>query len=139
MRDSGLLLQIVHEGMVKAGLDIQAIYQRLGYDAEKLALRELRTLRAKERLPSVRPQNVIFDGRYEIPTFQEIIDLVHKAQQEFDKTKRQDLYNQLQVKAAESAFMAFLFYTPFPYASTSNVKGFKVLPTGSYHMEDVSL
>ena len=43
MRDSGLLLQMVHEGMVKAGLDVQAIYHRLGYDAEKLPLRELRT------------------------------------------------------------------------------------------------
>ncbi len=38
-----MLLQIVHEGMVKAGLDVQAIYHRLGYDAEKLPLRELRT------------------------------------------------------------------------------------------------
>ncbi len=43
MRDSGQLLQIVHQGMVKAGLDVQAIYHRLGYDAEKLPLRELRT------------------------------------------------------------------------------------------------
>ncbi len=43
MRDSGQLLQLIHEGMVKAGLDVAAIYQRLGYDAEKLALRELRT------------------------------------------------------------------------------------------------
>jgi AraC-like DNA-binding protein len=43
MRDSGQLLQIVHEGMVKAGLDLATIYLRLGYDAEKLALRDLRT------------------------------------------------------------------------------------------------
>lgn len=43
MRDSGLLLQLVHEGMVKAGLDVNAIYSQLGYDAEKLPLRELRT------------------------------------------------------------------------------------------------
>lgn len=43
MRDSGLLLQVVHEGMVKAGLDVNAIYSQLGYDAEKLPLRELRT------------------------------------------------------------------------------------------------
>lgn len=42
MKDSGLLLQIVHEGMVKAGLDVQAIYHRLGYDAEKLPLHQLR-------------------------------------------------------------------------------------------------
>ncbi len=43
MKDSGMLLQIVHEGMVKAGLDVQAIYHRLGYDAEKLPLHQLRT------------------------------------------------------------------------------------------------
>ena len=43
MRDSGQLLQLVHAGMVKAGLDVAAIYARLGYDAEKLPLRELRT------------------------------------------------------------------------------------------------
>jgi peptide/nickel transport system substrate-binding protein len=68
-----------------------------------------------------------------------LIDLVRKAQREFDKTKRQDLYNQVQAKAAESAFLGFLFYTPFPYSQTSDVKGFKVLPTGYYHLEDVSL
>jgi AraC-like DNA-binding protein len=43
LRDSGLLLQVVHDGMVRAGVDIQTIYLRLGYDAEKLPLRELRT------------------------------------------------------------------------------------------------
>lgn len=43
MRDSGLLLQVVHEAMVKAKLDVNAIYSQLGYDAEKLPLRELRT------------------------------------------------------------------------------------------------
>jgi glycerophosphoryl diester phosphodiesterase len=47
-----------------------------GWFTEDFTLRELRTLRATERLPGVRPQNTIFDGRYEIPTFQEIIDLV---------------------------------------------------------------
>jgi glycerophosphoryl diester phosphodiesterase len=47
-----------------------------GWFTEDFTLRELRTLRAKERLPSARRQNIIFDGRYEIPTFQEIIDLV---------------------------------------------------------------
>jgi AraC-like DNA-binding protein len=43
MRDSGQLLQLIHEGMTNAGLDVSAIYQRLGYDAEKLSLRDLRT------------------------------------------------------------------------------------------------
>ncbi|HEX4896567.1 MAG TPA: AraC family transcriptional regulator ligand-binding domain-containing protein [Solimonas sp.] len=43
MRDSGQMLQIMHRGMVAAGLDVNALYERLGYDAEKLPLRELRT------------------------------------------------------------------------------------------------
>ncbi len=65
--------------------------------------------------------------------------LIHQAEQEFDKTKRQALYNQIQQLAAESAFLAFLFYVPFPYSRSSSVKNFKVLPTGYYHLEDVSL
>ncbi len=43
VQDTGQYLQIVHQGMVRAGLDVNAIYARLGYDAEKLAQRELRT------------------------------------------------------------------------------------------------
>ncbi|MDT5026940.1 MAG: peptide/nickel transport system substrate-binding protein [Micromonosporaceae bacterium] len=69
----------------------------------------------------------------------ELIDLTHKAQREFDKAKRQAIYSQIQTKAAETAFLGFLFYTPFPYATRSTVNGFKVLPTGFYHMENVSL
>jgi glycerophosphoryl diester phosphodiesterase len=38
-------------------------------------LAELKTLRAKERLPLVRPQNTALNGLFEIPTFQEVIDL----------------------------------------------------------------
>jgi glycerophosphoryl diester phosphodiesterase len=46
-----------------------------GWFTEDFTLGELRTLRATERLPGVRPQNTIFDGRFEIPTFEEILDL----------------------------------------------------------------
>lgn len=38
-------------------------------------LAELKTLRAKERLPDVRPQTTALDGLFEVPTFQEVIDL----------------------------------------------------------------
>jgi glycerophosphoryl diester phosphodiesterase len=41
-------------------------------------LAELKTLRAKERLPDVRPQNTALDGLFEVPTFQEVIDLAKK-------------------------------------------------------------
>lgn len=43
MRDSGQLLEVVHKGLVKGGYDVQSIYQRLGYNAEMLPLREIRT------------------------------------------------------------------------------------------------
>ncbi len=46
-----------------------------GWFTEDFTLAELRTLSATERLPGVRPQNTVFDGRYAIPTFQEILDL----------------------------------------------------------------
>ena len=42
---------------------------------EDFTLAELKTLRAKERLPDLRQRNTIYDGRYAIPTFQEVIDL----------------------------------------------------------------
>src|SRR3954466_10993050 len=40
-----------------------------GWFTEDFTLAELRTLRAVERIPAVRPGNVTFDGLYEIPTF----------------------------------------------------------------------
>jgi peptide/nickel transport system substrate-binding protein len=70
---------------------------------------------------------------------QALIDLVHQAQKEFDKTKRQALYSEIQKRAAEAAVLGFLFYTPFPYTQSTEVKNFKVLPTGGYHVEDITL
>jgi glycerophosphoryl diester phosphodiesterase len=46
-----------------------------GWFTEDFTLAELKTLRAKERIPVLRPQNTAFDGKFEIPTFQEVIDL----------------------------------------------------------------
>jgi peptide/nickel transport system substrate-binding protein len=61
------------------------------------------------------------------------------AQREFDPKKRQVLYSKVQRLAAQDAFMAFLYNSPFRYASSSKVQGFLVYPTGNYHMEDVWL
>jgi len=47
-----------------------------GWFTEDFTLDELKTLRAKERLPDVRPANTRYDGRYEVPTFDEVLDLV---------------------------------------------------------------
>jgi len=46
-----------------------------GWFTEDFTLAELKTLRAKERLPQLRKANMAFDGRFEIPTFEEILTL----------------------------------------------------------------
>ncbi|MET0386213.1 MAG: glycerophosphodiester phosphodiesterase, partial [Polyangiales bacterium] len=46
-----------------------------GWFTEDFTLAELKTLRARERLPDVRTQNVAFDGQLEIPTLDEVIAL----------------------------------------------------------------
>jgi glycerophosphoryl diester phosphodiesterase len=49
-----------------------------GWFTEDFTLAELKTLRAKERLPAVRPANTAFDGLYQVPTFQQVIDLARR-------------------------------------------------------------
>jgi glycerophosphoryl diester phosphodiesterase len=46
-----------------------------GWFTEDFTLAELRILRAKERLPQLRPANTAYDGKFMIPTFDEIISL----------------------------------------------------------------
>jgi len=50
-----------------------------GWFTEDFTLAELKTLRAVERLPLVRPQNTAYDGLFEIPTLQEVIDLARSS------------------------------------------------------------
>ena len=49
-----------------------------GWFTEDFTLAELKTLRAKERIPANRPANAAFDGQFDVPTLQEVIDLVKK-------------------------------------------------------------
>ncbi|MCW2841072.1 MAG: glycerophosphodiester phosphodiesterase [Aeromicrobium sp.] len=49
-----------------------------GWFTEDFTLVELKTLRAKERLPGVRPGNTRYDGRFEVPTFDEILALAQR-------------------------------------------------------------
>ncbi len=50
-----------------------------GWFTEDFTLAELKTLRARERLPQLRPASAKHDGEFAIPTFREILDLVAKA------------------------------------------------------------
>jgi glycerophosphoryl diester phosphodiesterase len=49
-----------------------------GWFTEDFTLAELKRLRARERIPQIRPQNTKFDGRFEIPTFDEVLALARK-------------------------------------------------------------
>ncbi|MFF1543153.1 glycerophosphodiester phosphodiesterase [Streptomyces sp. NPDC058291] len=44
-----------------------------GWFTEDFTLAELKTLRAIERIPANRPHNTLYDGRWEIPTFEEVL------------------------------------------------------------------
>ena len=46
-----------------------------GWFVEDFTLAELKTLRARERIPEVRPANTRFDGQLDVPTFEEIMAL----------------------------------------------------------------
>ena len=49
-----------------------------GWFTEDFTLAELKTLRARERIADVRPANAEHDGRYEIPTFAEVLELAER-------------------------------------------------------------
>ncbi|WP_311932266.1 glycerophosphodiester phosphodiesterase [Microbispora sp. H11081] len=49
-----------------------------GWFTEDFTLAELRTLRATERIPALRPGNAAFDGLAVIPTFDEVVELARR-------------------------------------------------------------
>ncbi|MDA0170115.1 glycerophosphodiester phosphodiesterase [Solirubrobacter taibaiensis] len=49
-----------------------------GWFTEDFTLAELKTLRAIERIPQLRPSNTAFNGLYQVPTLQEVIDLAKR-------------------------------------------------------------
>ncbi|XP_013193178.2 uncharacterized protein LOC106137000 isoform X1 [Amyelois transitella] len=51
-----------------------------GWFTEDFTLAEIKTLRAIERIPNIRPGNARMDGSFEVPTMQEIIDLAKSMQ-----------------------------------------------------------
>ncbi|WP_443112401.1 glycerophosphodiester phosphodiesterase family protein [Erythrobacter sp. BLCC-B19] len=102
-----LVLVVRHENELSATTDVAAreefedrrrdktIDGRLvaGWFAEDFTLAELRTLRAKERIPSLRPANARFDGLYQIPTFADVVKLVRAK--EAETGRRIGLYPEL--------------------------------------------
>jgi glycerophosphoryl diester phosphodiesterase len=60
-----------------------------GWFTEDFTLAELKMLRARERIPDIRPANTRFDGQFQIPTFEEICSLVAGVQQQRETAAKQ--------------------------------------------------
>ena len=50
-----------------------------GWFTDDFTVAEIKTLRARERLPELRPQNCPYDGQFLVPTFDEIMQLANDA------------------------------------------------------------
>ncbi|MGH8136918.1 MAG: glycerophosphodiester phosphodiesterase [Steroidobacteraceae bacterium] len=60
-----------------------------GWFTEDFVLEELKTLRARERIPEVRPDNTRFDRQFQVATFEEILALLGGVQQQRETAARQ--------------------------------------------------
>ncbi|MCF3123265.1 glycerophosphodiester phosphodiesterase [Streptomyces arenae] len=49
-----------------------------GWFTEDFTLAELKTLRAKERIPGTRQRNTLYDGRWDVPTLEEVLRWAEK-------------------------------------------------------------
>ncbi|MBQ1159384.1 glycerophosphodiester phosphodiesterase [Streptomyces sp. A73] len=49
-----------------------------GWFTEDFTLKELKTLRAKERIPQQRQHNTLYNGRWEVPSFAEVLEWAEK-------------------------------------------------------------
>ena len=56
-----------------------------GWFTHDFTLAELKTLRAVERIPQLRQHNTLYNGLFEVPTFQEVLDLRKRLSRELDR------------------------------------------------------
>jgi glycerophosphoryl diester phosphodiesterase len=84
-----------------------------GWFTTDFTLAELKTLRAKERLPLVRQENTMWDTRFDIPTFDEVLELRERLTRElgreigvYPETKHPTFFDEagldLEVKVAQA-------------------------------------
>jgi glycerophosphoryl diester phosphodiesterase len=57
-----------------------------GWFTQDFTLAELKTLRAIERIPQNRPNNRLYNGHYQVATYQEILDLTKRLSRELHRT-----------------------------------------------------
>ena len=57
-----------------------------GWFTEDFTLAEIKTLRARERLPAIRPGSAKFDGQEQVPTYQEVVELAKSESKRLGRT-----------------------------------------------------
>lgn len=57
-----------------------------GWFTQDFTLAELKTLRAVERIPQNRPHNTLYNGRYQIASYQEVLGLTQRLGRELHRT-----------------------------------------------------
>ncbi|MET0866272.1 MAG: glycerophosphodiester phosphodiesterase [Nakamurella sp.] len=57
-----------------------------GWFTEDFTLAEIKTLRARERLPLIRQHNTLYDGLFQVPTFAEVLALRKQLSRELHRT-----------------------------------------------------
>lgn len=57
-----------------------------GWFTEDLTFEEVRTLRCLERLPALRPANTVYDGHFQVPSFDEVLELAREASRTVGRT-----------------------------------------------------
>ena len=77
-----------------------------GWFTEDFTLAELKTLRARERLPELRPANTAFDGQEPILTFEEVLDIAAAAGVGIAPELKHPTYSASLGLAMEDAFVA---------------------------------
>jgi peptide/nickel transport system substrate-binding protein len=77
-----------------------------------------------------------FYTAYNNPT---VVSDASQAEKTLSTTTRATLYNKIQSQSASDAFMSFLYYSPYAYATSSKLHGFYVTPLGNYHLENAWL
>jgi glycerophosphoryl diester phosphodiesterase len=63
-----------------------------GWFTEDFTLSEIKSLRARERLPELRPQNRQYDGQFTVPTFDEIMQLIMGANRQAGRNRPVGVY-----------------------------------------------
>lgn len=91
-----------------------------GWFCEDFTLAELKTLKARERMPKIRQHNTMYNDRYQIPTFQEIIDLAKRKS--IEKHRQIGLYPEAK---HPSYFAALGLANEKPLIDTLHKNGYK--------------